>query len=237
MTKQTQVVDATLYDFRDQARRVLTWALGRGPSDALKAIHFNFMARGEPLANPNLQRRGWRGLVSRLDDEVDGLVQVKYLISTILPQSIRQKRLVDIFPKDYPEIYYSLYSMSEKFRKHWMPQALPVAEGLDKLREWQEDTNKIPTIHMAFLEGHNATSNDVDRICHAVQDRKLRVNVNIVRYNQQSEALPIEPTPEKLHVLARAYRVNMPFARVKIVDRVGEDVFASCGCFVPKESL
>src|SRR6202040_3898560 len=48
-TGQTRLRDATLWEMIEQARTVLDHA-GRGAAPP-RSVHFNFMARGEPLAN------------------------------------------------------------------------------------------------------------------------------------------------------------------------------------------
>src|SRR5205823_6434926 len=102
-----------------------------------RAVHFNFMARGEPLANAVL--------LSRADDLLGELarravalgLRPRYLVSTIFPRGLGGRLLEDLFITHHPEIYYSLYSVSESFRRRWLPKALPAEEALDRLASWQ----------------------------------------------------------------------------------------------------
>src|SRR5690606_9370538 len=110
-----------------------------------KRLHYNFMARGEPLSNPLLLDEG-PSVLHALRDMAGYTMEVKFLISTILPESLVDRSLHDIFFEEslYPEIYYSIYSVNPEFRRRWLPRALPVEIALEKLVAWQQRTCKIP---------------------------------------------------------------------------------------------
>lgn len=76
---------------------------------------------------------------------------------------------------------------------------------------------------------------DVRGILRAVRCAGLRVDVNIVRYNPYSPLQGREPTEEVIRGLAELIRYELPESTVKVVDRVGFDVKASCGMFVEWE--
>ena len=107
----------------------------------------------------------------------------RYLVSTIYPSDLGDRPLEDIFVTHHPEIYYSIYSMSERFRRRWLPKALPAEEALDRLASWQRSSHKIVKLHHAYIAGENDTEGDVHAICDALEQRRLMVHVNIVRYN------------------------------------------------------
>ena len=56
-------------------------------------------------------------------------------ISTIMPYTIKDRSLCDIFGNTPVNLYYSLYSINEKFKQKWMPNAIPSLTALDKLQE------------------------------------------------------------------------------------------------------
>ncbi len=236
-TKQTRPVDADVSSLVEQACFGLDWGIEH--ASKAETVHYNFMARGEPMASKTILER-WgllAGNLSRVTERRKDL-HPKFLISTILPLSLADVRLRDVFRGRFvPDLYYSLYNMREGFRRRWMPQALPATDGLDKLAQWQQDTNKIPTIHLAFIQGHNDTERSVENICHAVMARKLRVNVNVVRYNPPDGSLSEEPSAREVTNLSKGFKQWFPEARVQVVDRVGEDVYASCGMFVTADTL
>jgi adenine C2-methylase RlmN of 23S rRNA A2503 and tRNA A37 len=229
-TGQTRLRNVTFEEFLEQADTVLDHYRREAPP--ARSVHFNFMARGEPLANPIL--------LARADDLLGDLAQravalhlrPRYLVSTIFPKELGERLLEDIFLVHHPEIYYSLYSMAEPFRRRWLPRALPAGEALDRLAYWQRATYKICKIHYAFIAGENDSEADIHAICDALESRRLMVHVNIVRYNPQDPRRHgVEPSEEVIQRNAAIYRTRLPNSRVRVIPRVGFDVAASCGMF------
>lgn len=232
-TKQTQAEDAGVFDIEDQARTVLDYYKEQiQPTEPAKVVHFSFMARGEPLANKWIWETHAEHTFSDLYRRARRLnLYPRFCISTILPKTLN-KPLVDLFGPYQPDIYYSIYSTSESFRKKWLPNALPVDEGLAKLVEYQQLTRKLIRLHWAFIEGENDSEEDVQGIIKAVRQAGLRVDVNIVRYNPYSSLQGKEPSEDVIQRLVGIIREELPESAVKAVDRVGFDVKASCGMFV-----
>lgn len=236
-TGQTRLRDVTHAEYLEQADAVLDHYRTAAPP--AKSVHFNFMARGEPLANRYL-RSNADEVLSDLAGRAAALgLRPRYLVSTILPRELGDRALEDVFPVHHPEIYYSVYSMSESFRRRWLPKALPAEEGLDRLAAWQRETYKICKIHYAFIAGENDGEADVHAICDAIEDRRLMVHVNIVRYNTPDAARRgVESPDEVIERNAAIYRERLPNARVRVIPRVGFDVRASCGMFfAPDEPI
>lgn len=231
-TGQTRFRDATLEEILEQADTVLTYY--QRETAPAKSVHFNFMARGEPLASSTLLLQADE-LLSQLSQRAVALsLRPRYLVSTILPRSLGDRALEDIFVRFHPEIYYSIYSMNESFRKKWLPKALPVEEALDRLVSWQRQTYKICKLHYAFIQGENDSEADTHAICDAIEEKQLMVQINIVRYNPHDPTRHGTEPPE--HIIERhaaIFAKRLPYARVKIIPRVGVDVHASCGMFVP----
>ncbi|WDS62043.1 ribosomal RNA large subunit methyltransferase N [Pseudomonas phage D6] len=231
-TGQNKLRDVTIEEYWDQAERVLTH-YAKGEHRA-KMVHFNFMARGEPLAN--------KIFLENADTILDGLrllaqslgLQCKFLISTIFPKEAEAISLPQIFkdPNLYPEIYYSIYSVDERFRKRWLPKAIAPVEAIAKLRNWQMTTGKKPKIHYAFINDENDTLADVKNICDLVERFYLNVNWNVVRYNPPEGHSSKEALEGQIQYLAGYVRRRFPDARVKVIPRVGLDVKASCGTFL-----
>src|SRR5688572_17519921 len=106
-TGQTRLRDTTLDEIVEQADRVLdhyrTQPLAR-------SVHFNFMARGEPLLNQTLLHDS-SALFDALWQRADALdLRARFLVSTILPIEHGDRSLEEVFRRYHPEIYYSLYS-------------------------------------------------------------------------------------------------------------------------------
>jgi 23S rRNA (adenine2503-C2)-methyltransferase len=233
-TGQSRLRDATVAEMLEQARVVLDHYRREGAP--ARRVHFNFMARGEPLANRALlaDADGLLGELSRMAVALG--LRPRHLISTIYPRELGDRPLEDVFLAHHPEIHYSVYSVSERFRRRWLPKAQPAAVAFDALTAWQRGTHKIVTLHHAYIAGENDAEGDVHAICDAVEERGLMVHVNLVRYNPFDPARHgTEPPEEVLERNAAIYRARLPNARVGIIPRVGFDVAASCGMFFGPE--
>jgi adenine C2-methylase RlmN of 23S rRNA A2503 and tRNA A37 len=229
-TGQSRLRDATFGELIEQAETVLDHHRREGPPAS--TVHFNFMARGEPLASRVLlaDADGLLGELSRLAVALG--LRPRHLISTIYPREMGDRPLEDVFVVHHPEIHYSVYSMSERFRRRWLPKALPAAAALDRLTSWQRSSQKIVTLHHAYIAGENDAEGDVHAICDALEERRLMVHVNIVRYNPYEPSRHgVEPPEEVIERNAAIYRSRLPNARVSVIERVGFDVAASCGMF------
>ena len=223
--------DATIDDYVRQAQTVLTHY--DGVSLPAQRVHFNYMARGEALANKFLLESA-----NTIIDQLDQLAAARSLqpvhkISTIMPaKTMRDRSLADVFQSMRPDIYLSLYSMSPTFRRQWLPGAISAELALDKLKSWQEATGLVPYLHGAFIAGANDRGSDIEAICNALEQRDLKVNINIVRYNPYSDVQGEETAIEQIQDLARLYSASPMVEKVQVVTRVGFDVKASCGMFV-----
>jgi adenine C2-methylase RlmN of 23S rRNA A2503 and tRNA A37 len=229
-TNQTRLRDATTEEMIEQAQTVLDHY--RRQASPARSVHFNFMARGEPLANQAFlaDADGLLGELSRL--AVDLRLRPRHLVSTIYPRELGGRFLEDVFVTHHPDVYYSIYSMSERFRRRWLPKALPAEEAMDRLASWQRSTHKIVTLHHAYIAGENDSEGDVHAICDALEERELMVHVNIVRYNPHDPSKHgVEPSEAVIERNAAIYRSRLTNARVSIIARVGFDVAASCGMF------
>lgn len=228
-TRQTMMEPASVSHYFYQAKDVFNHYLGQ---EKANRVNFNFMARGEPLANPVLLGN-WEGVHRPLQNlaEQNSLVS-KFNISTIMPEEMADRSLYDVFGDTGAQLYYSLYSMEDKFRKRWLPKAMNPHDALYKLTDWQQKTGQLVTLHGAFIEGENDSLEDLEKIVMAVVYRGLKVKFNLVRYNPYSPAQGREPSEEIIQrnfdYLAEAFGNE----KSRIVPRVGFDVKASCGMFV-----
>lgn len=237
-TGQNKARDVTMKEYFEQAERVFDHYAEVVRNDPVhgpaKHVHFNFMARGEPLANKHF--------IENADEILRGLkrmatewgLEAKFLISTIWPKEFGYTRLTDVFtdPDVYPEFYYSIYSMNKRFRKQWLPKASAPETALDELKHWQDVTGKTPKIHYAFINDQNDSLGDVKAIIDEIKEVGLRVNWNVVRYNPPTGHWSKETVEGQINYLAGYVRSQLPDARVKVIPRVGTDVQASCGTFL-----
>lgn len=189
-----------------------------------KYMHFNFMARGEPLANRPFTERSQDLLLDLGHLALDHGVKPKFNISTIMPVTMK-RRLIDIFPIVTPTIYYSMYSADEEWRQRWMPAAMPLQQAIAQLEEYQAVSKKIVKVHGAFIAGENDSEEQVEQML--IEISGLQAEFNIVRYNPYSLAQGVE-SPRIYEILEQIQK-QMP---AKIIPRVGYDVSASCGMFV-----
>jgi 23S rRNA (adenine2503-C2)-methyltransferase len=230
-TGQTRFEDSTADDFLGQALKVMKHYDRQ--DEPANHVHWNFMARGEPLANQHLL-----GGADAVLAELGALAKRRGLgsrfnVSTIMPLTFREHSLAEVFGYVHPTVYYSLYSTDEGWRKKWMPGAMPVNEALSALRDYQRYSKKVVKIHHPLIRGENDSLVDAKSVREALSDWGLLCEFNLVRYNPASPAQGREA--DQAHIdayldLLRGYPET--FTKVQVIPRVGQDVKASCGMFV-----
>lgn len=227
-TKQTQFLNLDQSDFVSQFETVLAHYEKDTPA---QTVHLNFMARGEPLANPTIINTG-TDLLWRLGNRArDHSLRPKFNISTIMPVTLK-KSLCDVFPIITPTIYYSIYSVNPEFRKKWLPAAQPVEQALANLKQYQQVSKKFIKFHSAFIRDENDNPSDIREMMQTIDSYQLHAEFNIVRYNPYSAEHGVESN--RLSAIQALIQNYMP---CKIIPRVGMDVYASCGTFLPQGSL
>ena len=247
---QTDMTAATHQDFITQAveslREMMIYRRSIGDLD-IKTIHFNFMARGEPLKNQVILHefdKLAQDLISVTVDET-GLVypialDIKFKISTVLPdlyQYDAEGRIVGgierlAFKKHKPEIYYSIYSTDANFRRRWLPKAWPVQDALRVLANYDTDGGTV-RFHSPFIFAENDDMIEVDNVIRAINYYSLPKKFNIIRYNSPDESKSQETPME--HLLSIKHYLELKGFEVQMVERVGEDVQASCGMFYAEQ--
>lgn len=248
-TKQTQLVDATVEDYIHQALAVLKY-YKENIDKPVDKIHFNFMARGEPLANENFIKNNALIFARLKQLFISYSKHFRFNVSTILPLKFLglanlhypykggAPELYNVFKNAFlyglaPTIYYSAYSTNKHFRDEWLPNSVTLEYGLKLLKVWQDKTYLIPKIHFAFIEGENDSVDSVRDLCYEIVKSGLKTNVNIVRYNPYSERYGKESSEEIIHRNAFMLE-DLLNCKVKVIPKVGYDVKASCGMFVEK---
>lgn len=236
-TGQNKLINSTMDDFLMQADKVLMYydeLLKSGNAVGANLLHYNFMARGEPLNNDIIRNKEKSSfLFENLNKKAEMRnLNSRMLISTIIPKSFENYEFTEIFENYHPDIYYSLYSVNEDFRKRWLNKALNVSDSLKKLVKWQDISQSKIKIHYAFIKGENDSEKDVLDICKEIKKYGLQPDFNIVRYNPESEKYGEESSEEQIQFIANLLKNEMKESKIKVIPRVGFDVKASCGMFI-----
>lgn len=227
-TGQTSFADSTHNDFIGQASQVFRHY--RRQKRPAKYAHFNFMARGEPLANKVLLDSADDLLIKLGQMARDVEVGAKFNVSTIMPATFKRS-LREVFGFVHPTIYYSLYSVDEDFRRKRMPAAMPVPDALRLLKEYQDFSKKILKVHYALIAGENDSAEQVAAVCDALDQAGLLCDFNLVRYNAASAEQGEESSEEVIQLRMGEIRRRFK-GRVQVIPRVGHDIKASCGMFM-----
>lgn len=238
---QTDMTPATLEDFLGQAKLSLKemQAYYETNGGAPAYIHYNFMARGEPLLNPTVMDQ-WDELSQGLIDaarEFNTDAEILFKISSIIPvlHTTDKDGIINggytefPFKTNKPEIYYSLYSIDPEFRRRWIPNGQHPKDALRMLASYGRRGGAV-RIHGAFIEGHNDSLDSVLDLVKAIKYFNTTDRFNIVRFNSPDENKWIEASEEQLEHI-RKFLTEKGF-EVQMVDRVGADISASCGTFV-----
>lgn len=246
-TGQTEMEYATVEEMCRQAEVVLRHyselQLGR-QRPMCYTIHFNWMARGEPLDNPDLIKH-WQEIADYLRRRADarGFQRIRFNISTIMPAqetlSATMTRTLSMIRELYkgpawskPTIFYSAYSASEAFRKRWLPKAMQTVKALRVLAYAQKAFNAKVVMHHALISTQNDSVLDAATLGGMVKASGLKARFNLVRYNPFSPAQGREPDEGTINRYFQEFSKYMQVPGSRIVPRVGFDVKASCGCFV-----
>jgi len=230
-TNQTNEADASVEEILEQVKAVKTYydeAIKNGEKKA-RVVHFNFMARGEPLDSNTILNQN-QELFMKMSEIFDGLIP-KFNISTIMPNKLGNKKLSEIFKGITPTIYYSLYSTNEDFRTIWMPQAMEINKAFQLLKDYQQDTKKIIKIHQTLIKDKNDSFENTIEIANKITEYKLLIEYQIVRYNAFSEEEGEESSEEHILTWIKQLQTLLPHFNIKMLNRVGYDVNASCGMF------
>ena len=189
--------------------------------DVGRITNIVFMGMGEPLSNFRAVTDAIRTLHA---DWGFGISARKITVSTVgLPAAIR--RLVGF---ELPvTLALSLHAPNDEIRRQIIPWAeyATIAELIDACDEYFAKTGREITFEYLLLRRVN------DRIEHAEElarlARRLRANVNLIRYNEV-RGLPFDrPTTEDVHAFQDTLRQRG--VNVHIRASRGRDIAAACG--------
>jgi adenine C2-methylase RlmN of 23S rRNA A2503 and tRNA A37 len=236
-TGQNKLRDTTIAEFLEQSDKVFAHyddLIKNNQAIQAKWMHYNFMARGEPLNNIHIRNKKDSGLLFQgLRENAESRdVNAQFLISSIIPESFKDVEFEDIFGIIHPKVYYSLYSMDQNFRHRWLNRALDPNLALEKLARWQDVSESKIKIHYAFIKDENDSEKDMLDICKALKSHGLNPEFNVVRYNPASERYGVESDEDTINRNVEIFKNEIKNVKIKIIPRVGLDVQASCGMFV-----
>jgi 23S rRNA (adenine2503-C2)-methyltransferase len=238
-TGQTMMTPATTNIYGAQAEMALSSYLDRLEAGHPQAqrIHFNFMARGEALANPHFLANPDEvyNLLGDMAESVE--LEPFFKVSTIMPSSLLeetdvQQSLDKVLHDPRAEAYYSLYSLNPAFRKRWLPKSMDPNLALDLLAEHQRKTGRLVVLHGALIAGQNDSLAEADAIIEAIHQRKMRVKYNLVAYNPHNSRHGVEANDATKNAYFQRMASAFGDTGSRPVPRVGFDVKASCGMFI-----
>lgn len=207
------------------------------PTPKANRCNINFMSKGDAMANRHLVNN-----YPELYEEMDLLceqydLKVKPNISTIMPYTIKHRKLSDIF-QTYPAyLYYSLYSLNPDFRKKWLPNAIPWQEALDKLKEFQESSNNIITFHWSLIKGENDNLEEVKKLADVLSSYKFHGKFNIVRFNPHPNVADEEPNQDVIDEVFKIVADVFKNPKSYQVPRLDVKTKTPCGMFVPLNEI
>lgn len=228
--RETRMVQASIQDYHDQFHMVIDHFNNLGRQ--VDRMNINLMARGEPLLNPNLSG-DFSAFISPVREAAERMgIDYRVNISSIFPAESREIDLVKSFSGHPVTFYWSAYSLSNRFRRKWIPKADAPDVTLQRLLEWQAETGQNVVIHHALIKGENDARKDHIELRDFLVRSGLKYKVNLVRYNSFNNRTGVEASGESYNEALRFLGNASPLHGSKIVPRVGRDVSASCGMFI-----
>jgi len=230
-TRQTSFDHAGIDDLLAQLDSILEH-YSRVGETALR-LNINFMARGEPLLNPNLMKDfDHFAKHATIRAENAGITTLKFNISTIMPRQASDVDLVKVFGSWPVNICWSLYTTASDFRRRWLPKADDPETTAARLRRWQDVSGRDIVIHHALIAGENDRDSDLSSITDLMERHGLRAKLNLVRYNPADIGTGAEASEDRYRLVKEKLMPSMKASGTRIVPRVGFDVKASCGMFL-----
>lgn len=180
-----------------------------------------FMGLGEPLANYGAVMAAVRIINA---DEGMNIGARKITISTVgLPPQIRRLAKEGL----QVNLAISLHAPNDKLRRELIPWAknISIEELIDAGREFFDVTGREVTLEYILLAGVNDQLNhahELTRVC-----RKMRCNVNLIRYNPVADLGFERPDSYGAHKFAEELRSRG--VNVHVRKSRGADIDAACG--------
>lgn len=216
---------------RDEILEQADTVLGASDFSGAHTVHFNFMARGEPLSNPAVGHELFAELGARAARY--GL-KSRMKVSTIFPLDMKASEPGELWQEGMPpvDLYYSLYSLDPVWRRRWLPKAADPQAAFEWLARFQRETGNRVILHWALIDGENDDASAGLSIAYAAKASGLKFDYNLVRYNP-ANGKSREATSGRMDRYVEAMRQGIgDSGRVKVIPRVGFDVAASCGMFL-----
>ena len=246
-TNQTSDIPLTVGQFAQQMDWVVSQLRNDIRINRLEVININFMARGDGLSNPNFIMEFDKisaMIVNKINRSLKLDCVVRFKISTIFPKNmilsvenggvnhwVKYAVHNDFFKR--VEIYYSLYSLTEKFRKRWLPKAIDpeiVGKIFSGCRE--EKNGTLFRLHHALIKGENDSIQDAHDIVDWLERHDIRCPINLVMYNPFNSSCGEESDRDTIDQYVDVLKSSNRIIGVKEIERLAPDVFAACGMFV-----
>ncbi len=183
--------------------------------------HVVFMGMGEPLANLSAVT----GAIRALNAEWGfGISARRITVSTVgLPTAIRK-----FCEFDLPvTLALSLHAPNDELRRSIIPWAdySTIDELLDACDEWFRSTGREITLEYILLGGVNDQPEHAQQL--ASHARRLRANVNLIRYNEVRGLPYARPSTDDVLAFQSALRERGVNAHIRASR--GRDIAAACG--------
>lgn len=229
-TGQTNATCLTADEMVEQAMTVLSEVGNAGA----QTVHFNFMARGEPMSNPAVNR----ALFMRLAALAAGYgLASRIKISSVLPTDTWTCDPSELYDAECPPVdfYYSLYSTDENWRRRWIPKAMKPFDAMAWLRKFQKVTGQRVILHWALIDSENESIENARSCAALARLFGIKAEFNLVRYNP-ANGKSREASEESIEAFLGEVQSGIS-GRTRTVARVGLDVAASCGMFLTQKQL
>ncbi|NTF17973.1 hypothetical protein G6L37_06120 [Agrobacterium rubi] len=224
-TAQTNSTLLTLEEMIEQAETVFAEVGNAGA----QTVHFNFMARGEAMSNPAVNRE----LFVKLAEVASRFgLGARIKLSSILPLDVWTNDPHDLYGDGCPPVdfYYSLYSTDDEWRRRWIPKAMKPFDAMVWLRNFQKVTSQRVILHWALIDGENDSTENARDCAALARLLGVKAEFNLVRYNP-ANGKSREATDESMQAFLAEIE-GWISGRTRTVARVGLDVKASCGMFL-----
>lgn len=209
-----QVVEVT--------NEILTWAMGHGYTKGLDGVDISTVL-------PKIKGEVWMEQMQWLNEELEGWYDLNPNNRMADNVSDGEGTFTMYENRSVFRLFYSLHSAIQETRDRIIPNAMPIADALERLKEVSTEGNCFVDVivHHMFLDGVNDSEEEIDAVVEFMRELPGS-ELRILRYNKHDDSDIQESVVFKECMCALGDRVP----KIKVQVSQGADVKSACGQFI-----
>ena len=197
----------------------LDWVFANGYAKGLDGVDLSTVL-------PKLKNKNWISIFHELERSLR-----KYEINPIYTMDNLQFASKDYSHKNIFRLFYSLESGIQSSRDNVIPNAMPLTDAIEQLKEYEEGFKYPVIFHQLLVENLNDSEENIDSIIDFINDNFKDNELRVLRYNFCAKSSYKESDKFPRQIKKISEKVN--FLKVQVSP--GTEVSAACGQFIVKD--